>query len=616
MRLRRLLPLFIVFALVVAACGDDDDAAETTAAPATTAAPTTTTEAPMGIATINEGVLTVGSDIPWPPFEDFDASGEVIGFDADLVNEMARRVGLETEWIDTDFDTIFTQLATGRFDVVASGTTITPERAEQVNFTQPYYLAQQALTVNDNFTPGIGTVDDLGEGDSVAVQTGTTGRDWAVENLAPNGVEVREFPGAADTYNSLEGGQVTGVIFDEPSAVEEVGNRPGLRIAAVIDTNEYFGFPVDPENAELLAALDAALTDMLADGTYQAIYDTWFTAPAGSVLYEAPAPVAFPLPDWPERIVFGFVPSQDVEELQDDVDTFAAVLADALKIEVEGLVTTDYTGLGVAMGTGQADFGAFGPAGYVLAEQAFPGAIELVAQSERFGSGTYHGQWFTNDPSICAEAPVPGAFENLDPATGERLATGVPTLLGPTETVALQVGYNGDDTRDDTVSEGYACEAPLESVIGKTIAFTTETSTSGFIFPTVQLLNLGIAEDQYESIFTGGHDAAVTAVYNGDADIGLSFDDARRSVREELPDVGEKVIVFNLTPDIANDVIAVRSDLPDSLKAAFFDSINDYISTEEGELVMDNLYSWTAIARPDASSMQAIADAIALLGFA
>ncbi len=108
----------------------------------------------------------------------------------------------------------------------------------------------------------------------------------------------------------------------------------------------------------------------------------------------------------------------------------------------------------------------------------------------------------------------------------------------------------------------------------------------------------------------------MTAVYNGDADIGLSFDDARRSVREELPDVGEKVIVFNITPDIANDVIAVRADLPDSLKAAFFDAINDYISTEEGEAVMDQLYSWTAITRPDPTSMQAIADAIALLGFA
>jgi phosphonate transport system substrate-binding protein len=298
------------------------------------------------------------------------------------------------------------------------------------------------------------------------------------------------------------------------------------------------------------------------------------------------------------------------------VDTFAAVLSAALGIEVEGLVTTDYTGLGVAMGTGQADFGAFGPAGYVLAEQAFPGELELVAQSERFGSGTYHGQWFTNDPSLCTTTPAPGAFENLDPATGERLATGVPTLLGPTETVALQVGYNGDGTRKEGISEGLACEAPLSIVVGKTIAFTTETSTSGFIFPTVQLRNAGITEDQYESIFAGGHDGAVTAVYNGDADIGVSFDDARSTIADENPDVGEKVIVFTITPDISNDVIAVRSALPDSLKEAFFNAINDYIATEEGEAVMDQLYSWTAITRPDPTSMQAIADAIDKLGYA
>jgi phosphonate transport system substrate-binding protein len=314
--------------------------------------------------------------------------------------------------------------------------------------------------------------------------------------------------------------------------------------------------------------------------------------------------------------VFGFVPSQDVEELQDDVDTFAQVLSDALGIEVEGLVTTDYTGLGVALGTGQADFGAFGPAGFVLADQAFPGEFELVAQSVRYGSPTYHGQWFTNDESLCTTDPVPGAFENLDPATGELLAAGVATLLGPTETVALQVGYNGDDTRDESVSEGYACEAPLSIVVGKTIAFTTETSTSGFIFPTVQLMNAGITEDQYDYIFSGGHDAAVTAVYNGDADIGVSFDDARRTIREENPDVGEKVIVFNLTPDIANDVIAARSALPDSLKQAFYDAIAAYMATDEGVEVMDSLYSWTDIAVPDPTSLQGIRDAIALLGYA
>jgi len=600
MRVRKLLIVFAAFALLVAACGDDDEATttEATEAPTTTTAAPTTTEA-AGLQTLESGVLTVGSDISWPPFEEYNEDGEVVGFDADLVNEIGSRLGLTVLWQDTSFDTIFTNLAQGQFDIVASGATITAERAQQVNFSDGYFNSNQALTVNLDETPDIASLADLSAGDSVAVQTGTTGAVWATENLAPLGIDVREFPQAPDTYNALEGGQVTGVIFDIDSALEEAGNREGLAVVAEIPTGELYGIAVNPENAELLTAINGALAAMVADGTYQTIYDGWFDKPEGSVNYVPELPQAGPPADWPEKIVFGFVPSQDQEELQDDVDTFAAVLSDALGIEVEGLVTTDYTGLGVAMGTGQADFGAFATAGYVLASQAFPDEFVPVAQSERFGSGTYHGQWFTNDPSICAEPPVAGAFENLDPATGERLATGVPTLLGPTDTVALQVGYNGDDTRDETVSEGLACEATLDAVIGKTIAFTTETSTSGFIFPTVQLLNAGIGEDQYDSTFSGGHDAAVVAVYNGDADIGVSFDDARRTIREENPDVGDKVIVFTITPDIANDIIAARVDLPESLRLAFFDAINDYISTEEGEAVMDNLYSWTAITKPN-----------------
>ena len=295
-----------------------------------------------------------------PLFEDFDtATGDVIGFDADLINEIASRLGLTVEWVDTDFDTIFTQLATGRFDVVASATTITPERAQQVNFTDTYYNSQQALTVNTTLTPALQTVDDLVAGDTVGVQTGTTGADWATANLAPKGIEVREFVAVADAYNAVEAGQVVGVVSDEPSAVSEVANRAGLEIVQAIDTNEHYGIGVDPARTELLAAINAAFADMLADGTYQTIYDAWFEAPAGSVIYD-------PRAGWPESLVFGFVPSQEVGELQDDVDTFAQVLSDALGIEVIGLVTTDYTGLGVAMGTGQADMGAFGPAGYVL----------------------------------------------------------------------------------------------------------------------------------------------------------------------------------------------------------------------------------------------------------
>ncbi len=227
--------------------------------------------------------LTVGSDIPFPPFEDFDADGNVIGFDAELIEEIASRLDREVEWVDTDFDTIFTQLATGTFDMVASATTITAEREEIVNFTNPYYRAQQALTININETPNITSTDDLSAGDSVAVQTGTTGKDWAEENLGPRGIDVREFPQAADTWIALEGGQVTGVIFDEPAAVEESGSRAALELVQVIDTNENYGFGVDPAQEDLLSDVNGALQDMIGDGTYQSIYDKWFTAPAGSV---------------------------------------------------------------------------------------------------------------------------------------------------------------------------------------------------------------------------------------------------------------------------------------------------------------------------------------------
>ncbi len=407
-----------------------------------------------------------------------------------------------------------------------------------------------------------------------------------------------------------------GVIFDEPSAVEESANRPGLKVVQAIDTNEDYGFGVDPNADGLLNALNGELVKMLNDGTYQGIYDSWFDAPAGSVLFTGDGGTASggsAIPEgWPRELIFGFVPSQEVEELQDDVDTFAQVLSDALGIDVTGIVTTDYTGLGTAMGTGQADLGAFGPAGFVLANRAFDN-LELLAQSVRFGDATYHGQFFTNDPAVCGDAGVVEGTFYYDDA-------GAVIAVGPTGSPQLQVGWNGDDTRDEEVSAGTACAAPvgLDVIRGETMAFTTETSTSGFIFPTIQLRNAGIADDEYEAIFTGGHDAAVTAVYNGDAKFGVSFNDARRAIRAESPDVGEKVIVFNITSRVANDVIAVRGDLPEDLKEALFNAMADFIATEEGEEVMDALYSWTGLIRAGAATEQSlvsIAQAIDELGF-
>jgi phosphonate transport system substrate-binding protein len=304
---------------------------------------------------------------------------------------------------------------------------------------------------------------------------------------------------------------------------------------------------------------------------------------------------------WPDKITMGFVPSSEQESLQDDIRPIMDVLSADLGIEVEGIVTTDYTGLVTALGTGKADLGAFGPFGYVLAQQQF-GNMEVLIQAIRYGSATYHGQWMTNDPSLCDTAP--------ESATAlENTADGV-AQVGALDAVALQVGvYFGDagkalgETVDDgDISPGTSCMADLSKVKGKRVAFTSESSTSGYLFPALQLIEAGIDPvNDITPIFTGGHDAAVVAVYNGDADIGVSYDDARRTLRKEKLDVGDKVIVFNITSEVPNDVIAASSLLPDSLQTAIYNSIAAFLDTEEGEAAWDEAYGWTSI-RPAVDS--------------
>lgn len=283
-----------IFALLLAAltlafaagCGGDDDDGTDDGAAATEATDTGGSEEGLPeFSTENEGILTVGSDVPFPPFE-FREGNELTGFDVDLMEEIASRLGLsDVRWVDTSFDTIFTQLAGGRFDAVASATTITEERSQVVNFSDPYYLAQQALTINTAETPDVASVEDLSSGDVVAVQQGTTGEIWARDNL-PEGVEIRSFPEAPDTYTALEAGNVTAVLFDEPSAITEAERRTDLEVVATIDTGERYGFPVNPRNEELLEAINSVLADMIEDGTYAEIYAAYPGLPPGGNIAE------------------------------------------------------------------------------------------------------------------------------------------------------------------------------------------------------------------------------------------------------------------------------------------------------------------------------------------
>jgi polar amino acid transport system substrate-binding protein len=251
----------------------------TTTTGGTTGGTTTgATTAPPQVTTLKEGTLTVGSCLEYKPFEYRDKDGKLIGFDVEITEEIAKRMGLSgVTWVKAPFNTIFTALATGqKFDAVAAASTIKPDRLQIVDFSNPYYNSRQSFTVNETETPDIKSTDDLTSSDTIGVQKGTTGKDWAEENLGPKGIQIRTYDLVPNIFTDLEAGRITGIINDEPSSLQEAQDRPGLKVVEPIDTNEHYGIALDPNNPTLKPAVDAALQAIIADGTYKQLFTKYF----------------------------------------------------------------------------------------------------------------------------------------------------------------------------------------------------------------------------------------------------------------------------------------------------------------------------------------------------
>lgn len=270
----RLLTLLAALLMVLASCGTGTEETGNGETTEPGGGGETESEYPA-FETKTQGVLLVGSCLDYKPFEYFEkGSKEPTGFDVEIVNAIAEKLGLTVEWKKANFDTIFTAQAAGDFDMVAAASTITEERAEVVAFSDGYYNARQALTVQAD--SGIASTDDLGEGHVVGVQKGTTGKAWAEENLVPQGVEVKSFQEAPDAFTDLESGGVDAIVNDEPSSIAEVEGRTGLEVVQPIDTNELYGFALQQENTGLREAVNQALADVIADGTYADIFTKYF----------------------------------------------------------------------------------------------------------------------------------------------------------------------------------------------------------------------------------------------------------------------------------------------------------------------------------------------------
>lgn len=220
---------------------------------------------------VEEGKLIAGSETTFPPFESMD--GDVAeGFDVDLLTAIGDKLGLEVVFKTEIFDTLIPTLqAGGKFDVIASGMTIKPEREKEIDFSDPYYDSNQSVVMKAGST--YNGPDDL-SGLRIGVQSGTTGEAWAQENV-PN-AEIVPFKNATEAFNAAGAGNVDAIVNDLPVSAELLKREPrGLEIVAQIPTGEQYGFGVSKENTALRDAINDALAEVKADGTYAEIYEKW-----------------------------------------------------------------------------------------------------------------------------------------------------------------------------------------------------------------------------------------------------------------------------------------------------------------------------------------------------
>ena len=245
-----------------------------------TSCATETETTASGVNVVKDGTLTVCTSLPYKPFE-FEQDDTVVGFDMDLMDQVAKENDLTMSPVVTGFDGIQSgqALNSGKCDVAAAGMTITDERAKVIDFSDPYFDATQALLTKD---ASLDSLDALA-GKKLGVMTGTTGEMYAKEN-APDDTTLKAFENLGYQTKALETGQVDAIIQDNGPLLDYAKSNPDTMVTAEFDTGESYGFAVKKGgNDELLTSINDTVAKDKEDGTYDEIYKKWFgTAPSKS----------------------------------------------------------------------------------------------------------------------------------------------------------------------------------------------------------------------------------------------------------------------------------------------------------------------------------------------
>ena len=271
MKMKRIAVAAAAFALVsaVALAGCSGEPAASSSSSASEDAQGTTEE----MALIDDGKLTIAASLDFPPFENLEGS-EAVGFEVDLMKALAEKMGLQAEYLpSTKFDTIVPMIsAGGKADVGVSGFTVTEDRKKEIDFTDVIMDSNQGIVVMKD--SGYTDVDQLA-GKKIGAQSGTTGYDWAKENI--EGAEVIPFDEMTAVFAALQSGQIDAIASDLPVVQYYVNNAyTDMQIIAEIPTGEQYAIVVSKDNPALTQALNDAIAEAKADGTYDEIYEKWF----------------------------------------------------------------------------------------------------------------------------------------------------------------------------------------------------------------------------------------------------------------------------------------------------------------------------------------------------
>jgi polar amino acid transport system substrate-binding protein len=252
----------LLASVIIAACGGDEKPAGTV---------------DSGVGLVDSGRLTICTHLSYRPFE-FRQRDRIVGFDVDMIDLVAKELGVRREIIDTPFDGIQSgeDLNARTCDMAGAAMTITPERRKVIAFSAPYFDAAQALLVRRG--SAIESFDDL-QGKTLGVLSGTTGKAYAEKRARPAGVRLKEYGDLTLQLNSVKSGQIPAAINDIPVLLDYVKQNDGVEVTARFVTGEQYGFGMRKKTSgPLRKVVNRVIERARTDGTYDRLYEKWFGA--------------------------------------------------------------------------------------------------------------------------------------------------------------------------------------------------------------------------------------------------------------------------------------------------------------------------------------------------